>query len=125
MRIVVSGGFTVEKIREFEENDVPVDAYGVGSSLIRGSNDFTADIVHDRRQAVGEGRPPLPAEPAARARHVKRVLWDVDTQVDFVLAGREAGRRRRRAGAPGDGALVEAARARGHPACRVAPTTTS
>jgi nicotinate phosphoribosyltransferase len=24
---------------------VPVDAYGIGSSLIRGSNDFTADIV--------------------------------------------------------------------------------
>ena len=45
VRIVVSGGFTVEKIIEFEENDVPVDAYGVGSSLIRGSNDFTADIV--------------------------------------------------------------------------------
>ena len=45
IKIVVSGGFTVEKIREFEENDVPVDAYGVGSSLIRGSNDFTADIV--------------------------------------------------------------------------------
>src|ERR1700704_2902448 len=33
-RIVVSGGFTVEKIHEFEENGVPVDAYGVGSSLI-------------------------------------------------------------------------------------------
>ena len=45
VRIVVSGGFTVEKILEFEENDVPVDAYGIGSSLIRGSNDFTADIV--------------------------------------------------------------------------------
>jgi nicotinate phosphoribosyltransferase len=45
VRIVVSGGFTVEKIGEFEEHDVPVDAYGVGSSLIRGSNDFTADIV--------------------------------------------------------------------------------
>jgi nicotinate phosphoribosyltransferase len=45
VRIVVSGGFTVEKIVEFEEHDVPVDAYGVGSSLIRGSNDFTADIV--------------------------------------------------------------------------------
>jgi nicotinate phosphoribosyltransferase len=45
VRIVVSGGFTVEKIRDFEEGDVPVDAYGVGSSLIRGSNDFTADIV--------------------------------------------------------------------------------
>ena len=24
---------------------MPVDAYGVGSSLIRGSNDFTADVV--------------------------------------------------------------------------------
>jgi nicotinate phosphoribosyltransferase len=45
VRIVVSGGFTVDKIREFEEGGVPVDAYGVGSSLIRGSNDFTADIV--------------------------------------------------------------------------------
>ena len=45
VRIVVSGGFTVEKISDFEENEVPVDAYGVGSSLLRGSNDFTADVV--------------------------------------------------------------------------------
>jgi nicotinate phosphoribosyltransferase len=45
VRIVVSGGFTVEKIEAFEEDAVPVDAYGVGSSLIRGSNDFTGDIV--------------------------------------------------------------------------------
>ena len=45
VRIVVSGGFTVEKIRAFEERGVPVDAYGVGSSLIRGENDFTADVV--------------------------------------------------------------------------------
>jgi nicotinate phosphoribosyltransferase len=45
VRIVVSGGFTIDKIRQFEESGVPVDAYGVGSSLIRGSNDFTADIV--------------------------------------------------------------------------------
>ena len=27
------------------EAGIPVDAYGVGSSLIRGSNDFTADVV--------------------------------------------------------------------------------
>jgi nicotinate phosphoribosyltransferase len=45
VKIVVSGGFTLDKIREFEAAGVPVDAYGVGSSLIRGSNDFTADIV--------------------------------------------------------------------------------
>jgi nicotinate phosphoribosyltransferase len=45
VRIVASGGFTVEKIRAFEAGGVPVDAYGIGSSLIRGANDFTADVV--------------------------------------------------------------------------------
>jgi nicotinate phosphoribosyltransferase len=45
VRIVVSGGFDTERIREFEERSVPVDSYGVGSSLIRGDNDFTADVV--------------------------------------------------------------------------------
>jgi nicotinate phosphoribosyltransferase len=35
----------VEKIRAFEERGLPVDAYGVGSSLLRGENDFTADVV--------------------------------------------------------------------------------
>jgi nicotinate phosphoribosyltransferase len=45
VKIVVSGGFDVERIREFEAKDVPVDSYGIGSSLIRGDNDFTADIV--------------------------------------------------------------------------------
>jgi nicotinate phosphoribosyltransferase len=45
VKIVVSGGFTVEKIRVFEELEVPVDAYGVGSSLLRGENDFTADVI--------------------------------------------------------------------------------
>ena len=45
VRIVASGGFTAERIREFEADGVPVDAYGVGSSLIRGENDFTADVV--------------------------------------------------------------------------------
>jgi nicotinate phosphoribosyltransferase len=51
VRIVVSGGFTAERIEEFENAGVPVDAYGVGSSLIRGQNDFTADIV------IVDGRP--------------------------------------------------------------------
>ena len=45
IKIVASGGFDVERIREFEGKDVPVDAYGVGSALIRGENDFTADVV--------------------------------------------------------------------------------
>ena len=45
VKIVVSGGFTVEKIRQFEDEGVPVDMYGVGSSLFQGRYDFTADIV--------------------------------------------------------------------------------
>jgi nicotinate phosphoribosyltransferase len=35
----------VEKIREFERAQVPVDGYGVGSSLFGGQFDFTADVV--------------------------------------------------------------------------------
>jgi nicotinate phosphoribosyltransferase len=54
VKIVVSGGFTIEKIREFEDRGVPVDAYGVGSSLIRGSNDFTADVVLTDGRASGK-----------------------------------------------------------------------
>lgn len=57
VRIVVSGGFSVEKIREFEEAGVPVDAYGVGSSLFQGRYDFTADIVrHEGRPCAKVGR---------------------------------------------------------------------
>ncbi|MES2304876.1 MAG: quinolinate phosphoribosyl transferase [Gemmatimonadota bacterium] len=57
VRIVVSGGFTVEKIREFESLGVPVDAYGVGSSLFQGRFDFTADIVRlDGRPCAKVGR---------------------------------------------------------------------
>jgi len=55
--IVASGGFTVDKIEEFERRRVPVDAYGIGSSLIRGQNDFTADIVMtDGRPSAKVGR---------------------------------------------------------------------
>jgi nicotinate phosphoribosyltransferase len=51
VRIVVSGGFSADKIREFETLGVPVDSYGVGSSLFLGRFDFTADIV------LKEGKP--------------------------------------------------------------------
>jgi len=50
----VSGGFNADRIREFEAAGVPVDAYGVGSSLIRGSNDFTADVVMCNGRACGK-----------------------------------------------------------------------
>jgi nicotinate phosphoribosyltransferase len=57
VRIIVSGGFDVEKIRRFEEAKVPVDAYGVGSSLYQGRYDFTADVVLvDGKPCAKEGR---------------------------------------------------------------------
>jgi nicotinate phosphoribosyltransferase len=57
VKIVVSGGFDVERIRAFEERGVPVDSYGVGSALIRGENDFTGDIVMtDGRPSAKVGR---------------------------------------------------------------------
>jgi nicotinate phosphoribosyltransferase len=49
VKIVVSGGFTVEKTNRFERLGTPVDIYGVGSSLVRNdretNTDFTADVV--------------------------------------------------------------------------------
>jgi nicotinate phosphoribosyltransferase len=45
VQISVSGGFDPAKIRRFEREGVPVDSYGVGSSLFAGRFDFTGDIV--------------------------------------------------------------------------------
>lgn len=48
VKIAVSGGFSADKIKRFEALGVPVDLYGVGSSLFEGSSgkyDFTADVV--------------------------------------------------------------------------------
>ena len=45
VRITASGGFDPDKIRRFEREQVPVDSYGVGSSLFAGRFDFTGDIV--------------------------------------------------------------------------------
>jgi nicotinate phosphoribosyltransferase len=57
VRITVSGGFDADKIRRFESLDVPVDSYGVGSSLFGGRFDFTADIVMvDGQPCAKKGR---------------------------------------------------------------------
>lgn len=45
VKIMVSGGFNVKRIQEFERHKVPVDAYAVGSSLLLDSINFTADVV--------------------------------------------------------------------------------
>jgi nicotinate phosphoribosyltransferase len=51
VRVIASGGFTVERIQAFEAAGVPVDSYAVGSSLLKGTADYTADVV------LREGRP--------------------------------------------------------------------
>lgn len=69
VRIVATGGFNPEKITRFEKLKVPVDIYGVGSSLLTNdretNTDFTADVVrvkiddqwHDMAKV---GRTPAP-----------------------------------------------------------------
>jgi len=69
VRIVVSGGFTVDKIRMFEEQGVPVDAYGVGSSLFQGRFDFTADVV--RVDGVPRGKVGRTYRPNPRLERVE------------------------------------------------------
>ncbi|HQK95321.1 MAG TPA: nicotinate phosphoribosyltransferase [Armatimonadota bacterium] len=55
VRIVATGGFSVERIRAFESDGVPVDIYGVGSAVFDNSGatgtntDFTADVVRVRQ----------------------------------------------------------------------------
>jgi nicotinate phosphoribosyltransferase len=57
VKIVVSGGFTPKRIQEFEQLRIPVDAYGVGSCLLGGSYDFTADVVLlDGKPCAKKGR---------------------------------------------------------------------
>ncbi|WP_066172988.1 nicotinate phosphoribosyltransferase [Bacillus marinisedimentorum] len=45
VKIVASGGFSEERIKEFEEMNVPVDMYGVGSNLLKVNIGFTGDNV--------------------------------------------------------------------------------
>ena len=71
VRIVVSGGFDAEKIARFEAEGAPVDAYGVGSSLLRGQQRLHRRRRPRRRPAAGEGRPAGAPEPPPRARRLE------------------------------------------------------
>ncbi|GAC1400191.1 MAG: nicotinate phosphoribosyltransferase [Vulcanimicrobiaceae bacterium] len=73
VKIVASGGFDARKIRLFEDEDVPVDAYAVGSAFFEGTGrfDFTADIVTVHRDGAWTechkvGRPERPNPRLAR-----------------------------------------------------------
>ncbi len=55
-KIVVSGGFNMERVARFEREGAPVDSYGIGSAFLsndrRSNADFTMDIV--RVKVAGE-----------------------------------------------------------------------
>lgn len=70
VRIVASGGFDAERIERFEERGAPVDSYGVGSALLRGEFDFTADVVE--LDGLPGGKVGRELRPNPRLREVTR-----------------------------------------------------
>lgn len=57
VKIVVTGGFNEKRIKEFEEQKVPVDMYGVGSSLLKIHIGFTGDnVILNGKPAAKAGR---------------------------------------------------------------------
>lgn len=57
VHIVVSGGFDAGRVQAFEDENVPVDAYGIGSAAYKGTFDFTADVVRvDEKPQARAGR---------------------------------------------------------------------
>jgi nicotinate phosphoribosyltransferase len=54
VKIIVSGGFHPERIRHFEELQVPVDIYAVGSWILSGRFDYTADAVMLNGEPMGK-----------------------------------------------------------------------
>jgi nicotinate phosphoribosyltransferase len=69
VRILVSGTFTIERIRAFEEEGVPADAYGVGTALTAGRFGFAADVV--MRDGQPQTRVGGDARPTARLDRVR------------------------------------------------------
>jgi nicotinate phosphoribosyltransferase len=54
VKIVVSGGFNEKRIQEFEEQQVPVDMYGVGGNLLKINIGFTGDNVELNGEPVAK-----------------------------------------------------------------------
>jgi nicotinate phosphoribosyltransferase len=80
IRVIVSGGFNAERIAAFEAAGVPVDSYAVGSSLLKGECDYTADVV------LREGRPCAKSgrryRPSSRLEQVDLATYDGRRRVD-------------------------------------------
>ena len=72
VRIVGLRRLRRRRIREFEAARAsPVDSYGVGSSLLRGPNDFTADVVRLEGRPCAKVGPRVPPQPAPGTRDLR------------------------------------------------------
>jgi len=69
IRIAISDGVTRERIRHFEEEGVPVDAYGVSGALHLGRFAFLADVVEV--DGAPQSRAGRGLRPSARLERVK------------------------------------------------------
>lgn len=56
VQIIVSGGFNREKVEWFERSRTPVDAYGVGSSLLANHSETNTDFTMDVVRVLMEGK---------------------------------------------------------------------
>lgn len=69
VEIVVSGGFDEQRVLEFEKLNVPVDVYGIGSSLLAVTIGFTGDnVLLNGKPEAKQGRK---LRPNPRLEHVK------------------------------------------------------
>ncbi len=61
VRILASSGMTLDRIRAFEEEGAPIDAYGIGAALLAGRTGFTSTLIEmdaPLRVRVGSERRP-------------------------------------------------------------------
>ena len=74
VKIIVSSSFTAEKINEWVKLGVPVDTYGVGTSLVNNMTvGFTGDLVElDGKEEAKEGRRNVPS---TRLQKVKYPIY--------------------------------------------------
>jgi nicotinate phosphoribosyltransferase len=54
VKIVVSSGFDLEKVKLFTKENAPVDTYGIGGSLIKCTRSFTGDVVNINGKAMAK-----------------------------------------------------------------------
>src|SRR5690625_571119 len=86
VKIMVSGGFTEERINHFEALGVPVDMYGVGGSLLQINIGFTGDnVLLNGTSAAKEGRSYRPNPRLKRVEYRKQDKYvELDVAVIIV-----------------------------------------